>query len=254
MIAADGFTSDSLSEDSSEIDAIEYEPETKNLFELVRDSISSLFRLSVLIRDATPRDRFAKAVSDGRPPISTEADIDHVFNKYPKLRADDWSFVRIRLGKMNALRRQVLRYSREHQLRKANGDEPQKEGTIFHGTVNVNQAAVEHQDLGTGAEEGNASRKPESAIFTAASTYAVPQIADVATEMLESDDALSQATSLASSFGQDQEIEESQVFRLSEISVLKAHFMCPYCWTIQRFKSGKAWQYVILLACSYTYQ
>jgi hypothetical protein len=44
--------------------------EAEELFESVKETITSLFRMSIIIRKASPRDRFANAMSDRDSPFA----------------------------------------------------------------------------------------------------------------------------------------------------------------------------------------
>lgn len=81
----------------------------------VGDIITSLFKVSMLVKKATKRDRYAKAASAKVDPFLQEFDIRHVADKYPKVRAQPWLLER--LGKAITQRRQYLRYCRDHKNR-----------------------------------------------------------------------------------------------------------------------------------------
>jgi len=81
----------------------------------VGDIITSLFKVSMLVKKATTRNRYAKAANAKEDAFLTEFDIRHVSDKYPKLRTKPWLLER--LGKAITQRRQFLRYCRNHQHR-----------------------------------------------------------------------------------------------------------------------------------------
>ncbi|KAK8091823.1 hypothetical protein PG997_002184 [Apiospora hydei] len=90
--------------------------EDQDLLELISKSIGSLLKITVLIRKATPRDRFAKALQ-GSNPFMDDFDIAYVAERYPKLAGPDARWLCERLGRAITKRRQFLRYSREHSRR-----------------------------------------------------------------------------------------------------------------------------------------
>lgn len=234
-----------ISENGSSVEGTTFESETEDLFELAKDLISSLFRISILIRDATPRDRYAKAVSDRSDPFLPVADINHVFDKFPKLRPEKMEWLQLRLGKANSLRRQYLRYFREHHIRLA-GDEDEEEQTTMLQTNNAtSHSGKSSAHPRVSVEDGEQSSKLQSTLFTKASTLAATKLDD--TEA--SDDAISQASSWATSFDSNLDEDEPHVFQLAELPHLKNRFECPYCWTFQHFSDEKAWRYVILYYC-----
>lgn len=95
----------------------DFEP-SDELLELnlsVGDIITSLFKVSMLVKKATTRDRYAKAASAEEAAFLAEFDIRHVADKYPKLRTQPWLLQR--LGNAITQRRQFLRYCRNHKHR-----------------------------------------------------------------------------------------------------------------------------------------
>jgi len=88
--------------------------ELDEIFQSLADSISSLFKISLLIRSATPRDRYAKAATSVKQPFDDTFDISHVGHKHPKLEIKENQWLRNRLGQAITRRRQYLKYCREH--------------------------------------------------------------------------------------------------------------------------------------------
>jgi hypothetical protein len=93
--------------------------EANERFESVKDTITSLFRISIIIRKASPRDRFAKALTSPREPFDDRFDINHVGHKFPLLDNREREWFKERVGKANTQRRQYLRYARNHRDRLA---------------------------------------------------------------------------------------------------------------------------------------
>jgi hypothetical protein len=98
--------SDDVSESSDELSELSLS---------VGDVITSLFKVSMLVKKATARDRYAKAASAKEHAFLADFDIRHVADKYPKLRTRPWLLER--LGKAITQRRQFLRYCRNHKHR-----------------------------------------------------------------------------------------------------------------------------------------
>lgn len=96
-------------------DDLESSDELSELNLSVGDIITSLFKVSMLVKKATTRDRYAKAASAKEAAFLTEFDTRHVADKYPKLRTQPWLLER--LGKAITQRRQFLRYCRNHKHR-----------------------------------------------------------------------------------------------------------------------------------------
>lgn len=72
--------------------------EAEELLESIKDIIASLFRLAVMIRNSTTRDRYAQA-SGGRNPFMEQFDIAHVAEKFFKLNTDSKKWLKERIGK-----------------------------------------------------------------------------------------------------------------------------------------------------------
>lgn len=88
--------------------------ELDEIFQSLADSISSLFKISLLIRSATPRDRYSKAATSVKQPFDDTFDISHVSHKHTKLEKKENQWLRNRLGQAITQRRQYLRYCRDH--------------------------------------------------------------------------------------------------------------------------------------------
>ncbi|KAF9776184.1 hypothetical protein IL306_005658 [Fusarium sp. DS 682] len=88
--------------------------ESQMILEVISESISSIFRIGILVRKATSRDRFSQALQVSDLTFSKEADISYVQQKHPKL-GQGW--LSDRLGGAVAKRRQFIAYSRDHRSR-----------------------------------------------------------------------------------------------------------------------------------------
>ena len=98
--------------------------ELNEVFGTVKDMITSLMKLSMIIRDATPRDRYLKAITSTKSPFIDAFDILHVGHKYPKVDTDDRIWLKERLGKAITQRRQYLKYCRDHHSKFSQGAAP----------------------------------------------------------------------------------------------------------------------------------
>jgi hypothetical protein len=107
-IAEEDSDTDSLSPSSGQ-------DELSELFLSIGDVLTSLFRVSMLVKKATTRDRYARAASAKDKPYLVEFDIRHVADKFPKAREQPWLLER--LGTAITQRRQYLRYCRNHKNR-----------------------------------------------------------------------------------------------------------------------------------------
>lgn len=106
--------SDDGSDESGE-DREDGQDELSELWLSVGDIITSLMKVSMLVRKATGRDRYLKAASATGDPFLEDFDKRHVADKFPKAREQPWLIDR--LGAAITQRRQFLRYSRDHRHR-----------------------------------------------------------------------------------------------------------------------------------------
>ncbi|KAL9068762.1 MAG: hypothetical protein Q9161_005965 [Pseudevernia consocians] len=88
--------------------------EFSEIFGTVKDTITSLMQTSIIIRNATPRDRYIRAQTSAKDPFLESFDIAHVGHKFPKIDSEGREWLKRRLGKAIAQRRQYLKYCREH--------------------------------------------------------------------------------------------------------------------------------------------
>src|SRR5271154_4185589 len=87
--------------------------ELRDLLNTVGTLKKELFKLSIVLRNPTPFDRYAKAKSIGT--YDTQFDIDYVRNKSPYLLRLGAEWLIERLGKANTRRREFLKYCEKHR-------------------------------------------------------------------------------------------------------------------------------------------
>ncbi|KAK3636182.1 hypothetical protein LTR56_014345 [Elasticomyces elasticus] len=180
----------------------------------VGNLITSLMKVSILIRKATPRDKYAKAAAKKAMPEWTPSDRSHVGDKFPKVKDQRWLVER--LGDAITARRQFLRYSQEHHERLA-GDSGGK-----------------HDVSGRSA--------PNAAVTaTAASTLDFEMIQSRNLHQLkDDDDSYSQAYSRVTyAAAVDSPLKFSS---LESVAKGDSTFECPYCWSIVTCKKQREWE------------
>lgn len=228
----EGSDAASLSSDQSEP-----ESELEELLKSSSDTVTSLFKISVLIRSATTRDRYDKAAAAHQEPFDAHFDINHVGHKFPRVHRTDW--LERRLGKAITQRRQYLRYCRQH--REKTGTEKKSAEVDGDDAAREKGAAVlkTRRDLFNQAEKSHTqSRAPSTLAITTASTLNVATL-----ERLDenSDDAQSQ-TSYATSMGEDERSNDLKIPPLPEDARRGLPFECQYCCTIQTIRTRRAWK------------
>lgn len=216
---------------------IEEVSEIQELFETCQDCISCIFRLSVAIRKATNRDRYASSFRKREDPFDALFDINHVGQKFPKVHEVPW--LETRLGRAITRRREFIRYSREHSGRLASGkqrfeqeqfEEPKVTRTLYQDESSPHQPSTEL-----------ASKSGLSTLgSTKATTLDVAQlktpIAVVDEEPIETSYATTEIT--AENEG------DLRVPEMSDVGNGGGEFECPYCRTIQCYRGkGKRKQW-----------
>ncbi|OCK77568.1 hypothetical protein K432DRAFT_303903, partial [Lepidopterella palustris CBS 459.81] len=192
--------------------ALQQLPSTTSLDHRLRESpksaketLNNLFRISIIIRNASPRDRFAKALTARLNPFNDQFDISHVGHKYSLLETPEKQWLKERLGKAITQRRQFLRYARDHR---------DKAGfTNYTGPTST-------------LAPTNASTLLLSALENKGDDF---------------EDNRSQ-TSYAMSIGDEDEDSKARLPRLEDVSRGMSPFECPFCWTIQDLRKESSWK------------
>ncbi|OQO14048.1 hypothetical protein B0A48_00924 [Cryoendolithus antarcticus] len=244
---------DSVSEDESG-DSDDGTSELSELILSIGDLITSLMKVSMLVRKATTRDRYIRAIQAGGQPFLPDFDVRHVCDKFPRVRSQQWLYER--LGAAITQRRQFLRYSREHKSRLAY--EPQATVPV-HEPSPANLVVPENPVLPALRYNTapTASTRP-TLTPTAASTLQANQVANEDLQNLDrDDDAVSQATSFVSSHAEGGTAEGLHVVRLSTLRKDDEPFECTYCHAIvaaRRQRSYKKHVYADLRAYICTFE
>ena len=87
--------------------------EASMMFEIILESIRSLFRIGILLRKSNSRDRFKRALQEPDSAFLSSFDVGYVSQKHPKTNGTGLA---TRLGDAIAKRRQFIRYCRDHRL------------------------------------------------------------------------------------------------------------------------------------------
>lgn len=189
--------------------------EISELWLMVADIITSLLKVSVLVRQSSSRNRFDHAVRAAAKANASSMpmtwDIVHVRNKFPKLEAKQWLIQR--LGEMGTQRRTFLIYAEEHERLALGKNEND-------GTKSVSTRATSLP-----------SAKVDSSILQRLEDY-------------EGDDAVStiSATTFDTVDLSGNDDNTRRVVPLSSICVDGSPAICPYCRGMVQFKREKAWR------------
>jgi len=113
--------------------------ECSMILQMVSGCIGSLFKIGILVRKLTTRDRFERALQQSEFQFPPDFDIQHVREKFPKTSPNGLA---VRLGSAVAKRRQFIAYCRDHRNHlgqesayedgeKSSGDQTSSKATTF---------------------------------------------------------------------------------------------------------------------------
>jgi hypothetical protein len=212
---------------------IESTSELQELCTAINAAVANLMKLSMLIRESSKRDDYAKAASRYNT-WNPSADIGHVEEKYGTAKGGSGSgsaWLLERLGKAITRRRQFLTYRKEHHD-KLTGDWGE----------DINIIEEEHY---TGQED----KQPAKTIAPTQATTFVPNMIPIDKDGSE----------IAGSFGSQTSYEATEVASGDGSTKLTVPpppkwafedvpfeygepFQCPFCYTEQIVKNKNAWK------------
>lgn len=180
-------------------------------FELIKVSLKALFRIAVLVRKGNPDIRFERAIHSSKCTFPPTFDIDHVKEKYPKLKAKEQSWLAERLGKANARRRQFIKYCRDHRDRLALDDE---------------------------------NMEAEGATALLQSSKATTLLPEKIASNVTVDEYEGDTVSILSVSSTTDTLSTLALPRLVDLSKDGEPFECPICFTLRSIKGEHSWRYV----------
>ncbi|KAM0333081.1 hypothetical protein ACHAQA_001739 [Verticillium albo-atrum] len=206
--------------------------EAHMILQVMSESIKTLFRIGMLVRKSGTRDRFRRALqmsSSTFPPIF---DIDYVGQKYPKLRGRGHDIATNRLGSAIAKRRQFIKYGREHSARLATAEvAPKVEETP---TPTFEETTPKIPEISLPAMSERVSSK--------ATTLQVARFTrKLSAEELNEEPEDDKATVMTASTTTDNLASLKLPF-LEDLSHDNGPFECPFCFTLQTFKTERSWK------------
>ncbi|KAI0114257.1 hypothetical protein F4776DRAFT_330204 [Hypoxylon sp. NC0597] len=197
--------------------------EAQSLLEVISQCIRSLFRIGILVRKASHRDRFQRALQHSESVFPTWFDIDYVRHKYPKLCGHNTRELAERLGSANAKRRQYIKYCRDHKTRL--------------GRVTDESPEIPGGDLKDDLEDRTTAKLSSKA--TTMLPVGSSELAELEPNVTEEEDAVSYSTA-STTFESTMSLALPS---LEELTPDSEPFECPICFTLQSFRREKAWKY-----------
>lgn len=180
---------------------------------LLSACITALFRIGILVRKSSPRDRFMRALQaqgDAFPPFF---DIDYVRQKHPKVRNE---LLLARFGGAIAKRRQFIKYCRDHKTR-----------------LGADDGALEA--LATATER--ASSKATTFFPSTIPLQSQGALVVGADEDLEDDNV-----SIMTASTTTDSLSTLKLHSLQDLAPEGQPFECPICFTLQSFRNERAWR------------
>ncbi|KAF2007646.1 hypothetical protein P154DRAFT_419374, partial [Amniculicola lignicola CBS 123094] len=237
-----GLTDGNDEEDDMEGEDKELNEETE-LLEQITSSITRLFRISGVIRQAAPTDVFTKALSRNRYRFNDQFDVAHVGEKFPKLSLPESAWLRKRLGRAITQRRHYLSYIQDHRDR--------LEVLLSHdenleATDEAVKSVLPSLVGGLKKPQDSASTRP-STFFTKATSLApdriTPQMLTAEDESDPDNDARSYTTISRSVDGDPDSATATRIPKLEELRTGKRkEIECPFCFRMKKFKNERAWK------------
>lgn len=181
--------------------------EAHMLLEIISQSITMLFKISNLVRQAGAKDRFLEALQKSEA-VPAASDIKYVMYNHPKLPDNGLEHVAIRLGRAIAKRRQFIDYCRGQDQGKGVSDQLYLQTERPQSRDGSGGGATEAP---TESNRDNSSLR--TTLPTATSTLAVLNL--------------------------------SNLSELAKASAQNMSVKCPVCLTSQRFREEEAWRYFI---------
>lgn len=209
--------------------------ESQELFESVKETIASLFRITIIIRNNGSGNGFARALSAYQAPFDHSFDINHVGHKYPLLNKEAKQWLRERLGIAITFRRQCLRYAREQQNSQGSYFTPQGPNLERH-SVPPSEVELEQDPQARQTMNSDGSGKVASpAALTSVSS-------NTQTQKKGAQDDDSEASHTLSLGDDDDDASNSSVLRLSDAAKGAWPFECPLCCTPQTITQESSWK------------
>jgi hypothetical protein len=211
-------------EEQDDDDLPNVDDELQELMAAISDFTTGLYRISMVLRKATPRDRYSKAAS--AVAFLPDFDIDYVRNKFPT--ANTWLIER--LGKANARRREYFKYCETH--RQSLGSVPSEDTPAPSGP----RQGTRRDETAT-RSEGHFSFVPSTSASTYIEQYQRPGSDNMMVNHAEEVSVKSYAKSIV--FPGNEGLTLPPPPKESENG---SPFECPYCYMIQEVDNDHVWR------------
>ncbi|KAK0798267.1 hypothetical protein LTR75_009566 [Friedmanniomyces endolithicus] len=202
----------------------------------VADTVGRLIKISMLTGRSVARDRYARAEASAADRFNDSYDVGHVKEKFKHGQEHPWLLER--LGKAITKRRQYLKYSREHRSRIAHPNPARLTVGSALGPDSLNIPSSQQEILPTATSVAPTSPSRPSLYPTTASTLRPMEPAEFDIPV-EDDRSVS---TLATTIVEDDFPNPLRVPDLDTIAAPGMPFDCPFCPTLQTFRSQSSWK------------
>ncbi|RYO82471.1 hypothetical protein DL766_007393 [Monosporascus sp. MC13-8B] len=210
----------------------------QELLDIISEYLSALFRIAVIIRTATARDRYDRALQYSNADFLDHFDIDYVRTRYPKLNGHH--VLAQGLGRAITNRRKFIAYSRDH------GDRLHADGSRKmepHLETLKQKQKEKDPALDTTSRSGALPERDRADAFTgkesSKETTLLPAKVNMNNLAVTTEEENDNVSFVSASTSFNTEGSVLTLPSLEDISQGKPEFECPICRTIQRLPARK---------------
>jgi hypothetical protein len=197
--------------------------EAHMLLEIISQSITMLFKIANIVREAGPRDRFTEALQKSET-VPAASDIKYVMYSHPKLPDNGLEHVAVRLGRAMAKRRQFIDYCRGQDR----GKEVSDQLYLQSGRSQSRKSLKQQHGSGGGSAEAPIESNP-------------PPAMQIHADDMDRDNS-SLRTTLSTATSTFAVLNMSNLSELAKASAQNLPVKCPVCLTSQSFREEEAWR------------
>jgi len=223
--------------------------ELENILSDIEDIVSSLYQLSIAIRNPAARDRLQKIAAIKISDSELERDIQLISHKFPNAPR----FLIERLGKASTRRRQLMKYYRnhhdtiprnaEHPLPRTKDMEIHNQGIAIAPPSNSGKRSF--TDMNTESSMVNDPDTASTVLKSQATVPVIPRILNIpniSTIGVSSDEGDSETSDATSKNEQSRlDIPPLPSFNVAYDGQQHA-IQCPYCFTLVTICDRRAWK------------
>lgn len=216
--------------------------ELQKIFIAIKQIVDLLYELSIVIRNATPLDKFSKAANENVSHFHV-LDLRHTQEEFPQLKEDN--FLIKRLANANTRRRQIFKYLEKHQGKLSHSTSPRDRillQTPQTSTDETSQGVHLHDDTSLTKAAASIKSRPSmmaTSVNTQTTIATLNEPEQIEAEGLD-DDRLSETSSAKSEYAAAE--SKIRIPGPPKGALDNQPFECPYCYNILRISSSLSWE------------